>query len=293
MARCNGKTKLGKRCSITSVSNLRNEAGHLVSEPLRRGGRYCAIHCPTFCTNPVSLNAGCEVLLVILDLETTGVDVVNDRIVELAATHVPMDHLAIGGSFATVLRVESDVLQRGFAAAAVHGICDAEIEKGIPFPVAWQLFNEWLQHLVNSSVCDELPDSSDDEPCSPKLADEPCVALAAHNGSRFDFPLLLCELLRHRLPVSSFETWLFVDTMHVCRCIEGCGCLKLQCLALAASADAGHAHRALDDCLALKQVLQVYAQRLGQPVRDLLCSFATECDVNSSLAHLASLMEKD
>ena len=46
-------------------------------------------------------------------------------------------------------------------------------------------------------------------------------------GVRFDFPLLLFELLRHNLPCESFERWLFVDTLDVVR-MSNKGCLKLR-----------------------------------------------------------------
>ncbi len=32
---------------------------------------------------------------------------------------------------------------------------------------------------------------------------------------RFDFPLLLCEVVRHGLPCRPFESWRFVDTVAV------------------------------------------------------------------------------
>ena len=85
MARaCAGLTRAGRPCSLTAASNLTDERGRAVTEPLRRGGAYCLFHAQPFCRRPV-LNTGPLVVL-FLDLETTGVDVARDRIVELAAT---------------------------------------------------------------------------------------------------------------------------------------------------------------------------------------------------------------
>ena len=65
---------------------------------------------------------------------------------------------------------------------------------------------------------------------------------------RFDFPLLLFEVLRHALSCAPFEHWLFVDTLDVLRGVGGKSCLKLQCLVreMAEASDL-RAHRALDD----------------------------------------------
>jgi len=153
-------------------------------------------------------------VLVLLDTETTGVDISRDRVVELAALHCPSDARFFGGAFSTVVRVDPTLLaERGAAASAVHGIEDHEIAVGPDFPTAWRRFLLWTESLLNSAVADRS-DSEDDEPLPPQLSTEtPVLMLAGHNAIRFDFPLLLCECMRHHISCDCFEHWLFVDTM--------------------------------------------------------------------------------
>jgi hypothetical protein len=108
---------------------------------------------------------------------------------------------------------------------------------------------------------------------------------------RFDFPLLLCELLRHGLSCTPFERWLFVDTLVALQAARRHGCLKLQCLSLRVMADTGRAHRALDDCVSLRQVVVAAAIALGIPPSTWLRDFAQELDVPPSVAQLSVLMD--
>ena len=108
---------------------------------------------------------------------------------------------------------------------------------------------------------------------------------------RFDFPLLLCELLRHGLSCAPFERWLFVDTLVALRAASRHACLKLQCLSLRVMADTGRAHRALDDCVSLRQVVVAAALALGVPPSTWLRDFAQELDLPSSVAQLSVLMD--
>ena len=114
--------------------------------------------------------------------------------------------------------------------------------------------------------------------------------MVAHNGSRFDFPLLLCELLRHDLSTTMFEHWYFVDTLHVFKDCYQYACIKLQCLARDTMTYPGHAHRALDDCIALRNITNVFAQRIGTSTQHLLSLYLVELDLASSVAQLTVLM---
>ncbi len=79
------------------------------------------IHAIPFVTEKALLPDSSEVVVLILVLETTGVDVSQDRIVELAATHACGSFATLGASFSTVVSVPEPVLcSRGSAAAAVH-----------------------------------------------------------------------------------------------------------------------------------------------------------------------------
>jgi hypothetical protein len=61
---------------------------------------------------------------------------------------------------------------------------------------------------------------------------------------RFDFALLLCEVIRHGLPCQPFENWRYVDTMAVLQTTSHHGCAKLQCASHRIMAETGRAHRA-------------------------------------------------
>ncbi len=69
MARCRGTTRKGNRCSITGTSTMTDDGGRLVSQPLRCGGDYCALHAKPFVVRPAPLDEAAAVV-VFLDLET-------------------------------------------------------------------------------------------------------------------------------------------------------------------------------------------------------------------------------
>ena len=295
-----------------------DDGGRLVSQPLRCGGDYCALHAKPFVVRPAPLDEAAAVV-VFLDLESTGIYVAQDRIVELAATHAPADPRLMGSSYSTVVSVDPQILkERGGEAAAVHLITDEEIFQGPSFWEAWVRFLQWVEGLLNTAVVESLDidtDTDDDEPRAPQLEESPVLLMAAHNGVcasgglgyigqrrsftddwcltevRFDFPLLLCEVLRHGLPCWPFERWIFVDTISVLQATSQHGCLKLQCLSLRLLVDTGRAHRALDDCVSLRQVMASVAFALGVSLPVLLQRFGQELDLTSSLAQLAVLRD--
>ena len=149
--RCCGTTRAGKPCSIDTASKLTDDNGRLVAEPLRCGGRYCIFHAKPFVTRPAQNDRHC--IVIFLDLESTGVDIFEDRVVEIAAVHAPQDPRLFGGSFSTTVKVDADLLkERGAAAAAVHGITNEEIAAGPSFPEAWSRFLSWTETLLNNAV---------------------------------------------------------------------------------------------------------------------------------------------
>jgi DNA polymerase III epsilon subunit-like protein len=127
-------------------------------------------------------------IVVFLDLETTGIDVARDRIVELAATQAPADPRLEGSSYSTVVSVDPQILkERGGEAAAVHGITDEEISLGPCFREAWARFLQWVEGLLNTAVVESLDidtDTDDDEPRAQQLEESPVLLMAAHNGVR-------------------------------------------------------------------------------------------------------------
>ena len=289
MTRCSAITKAGKQCSVTSNSNWIDSDGRVVAEPLRRGGKFCALHARPFCTKPTQMDDYKRLVIFILDLETTGTDISQDRIVEIAAARCHDDIRMCGEAFSTTVRVDPDILMtRGLEAFQVHGITSEEIKQGPSFEQAWMRFLTWIEDVTN--IATNYESESDDDKGSPTLLENPVVVLAGHNSIRFDFPLLLCELLRHNLSTTMFEQWYFVDTLDVFKDLNKHGCVKLQCLVRETMTDPGHAHRALDDCIALREVTNIFAHRIGTSTRHLLSLYLVELNLASSIAQLTVLM---
>ena len=171
-----------------------------------------------------------RLVIFMIDLESTGLDITKDRIVEIAAVHAHCDVRMSCGCFPTTVRVDPDILMtRGLEAFEVHGITNEEIKQGPSFERAWTRFLKWIDDVTSSAA--KYESDSDDDMGGPTLLENPVVVLVAHNGIRFDFSLLLCELLRHDLSTTMFERWYFVDTLHVFKDCNQYGCIKLQCLA--------------------------------------------------------------
>ena len=146
--RCSGVTKKGTQCSITACSRLTDERGRLVADPLRLGGAYCRFHARPFVTKCVEHFAG-PALVFFLDLETTGVDVASDQIIEIACIHAPSDPRANGAAFSSVVRATAED-----TAFHVHGISAHEIAAGPVFGVAWSRFLGFVENLQMATVQD-------------------------------------------------------------------------------------------------------------------------------------------
>ena len=84
---------------------------------------------------------------------------------------------------------------------------------------------------------------------------------------------------------------LFVDTLAVLQADGDVGgCMKLQCLVHCAGQLEGlRAHRALDDCYALRGVIQHVAWRQGLSLWALLRNFSVELDLPASCAQVSVL----
>ena len=83
--------------------------GRLVAGPLRRGSAFCLLHARPFMHFPVVPSG--HLVLLMLDLETTGTDVGRCRIVELAATQASDDGELPGACFAQVVKVPDEILR--------------------------------------------------------------------------------------------------------------------------------------------------------------------------------------
>ena len=286
MSRCNGVTRVGKRCSVTNSSKWTDDHGRLVAGPLHKGGEFCLFHAKPFCTKPTRVNVD-QMVVIMLDLETTGIDIVNDRIIEVAAVRAHGDIRMKGECFSTTVNVDPTVIENcGQEAFKVHGITDEEIRQGPSFEEVWMRFLKWIDDVVNMTIQDAY---SDHDMRQPMILEDPVIVMVAHNGFRFDFPMLLCELLRHGLSPIVFEQWYFVDTLAL-KTMNPYGCIKLQCMARDTMTDPGNAHRALDDCIVLSMITTILAERVGISMKELLSMFVVNVDVASSAAHLALLM---
>ncbi len=289
---CQGTTRAGARCKLTAASKMRDEHGRLVAEPLQRGGRFCIFHTRTFCTRHSAPPK--NILLVVLDLETTGTDVAEDRIVELAAITVPASPDDPGAVFSTVVSTDSSILEnRGTAAQRIHGIERSEILQGPGFVEAWRRFEEFIEyqtHVFLEYVEVQSDDEAEDVLRSPRPPDVlPTVALAAHNGYKFDFAVIAHECWRHGVDLSALSKWLFVDTLDIMQMITqtDVSCRKLQCVARKAVPHARYdAHRALGDCWTLRAVLEHLSGAEGISMHELARLCGTCFDIEASRAHL-------
>ena len=111
-------------------------------------------------------------------------------------------------------------------------------------------------------------------------------------GIRFDFAMLLFELVRHGMSWTPLEQWLFVDTLALVQAVGVShlgGCAKLQCLVQGQCVGSLRAHRALDDCIALRAVVQGIAESYGVCVLDLLRDMVVSLDAPASAAQVSTL----
>ena len=115
----------------------------------------------------------------------------------------------------------------------------------------------------------------------------PVVLLAGHNGLKFDFPMLVSECLRHDCNVFQLVEFYYCDTLPLARAFAahiGDGCARLQCLARCCRCGTGRQHRALEDTVVLRSVVQHCADYSGVSVEKLLVRFARRFDVLATLA---------
>ena len=101
----------------------------------------------------------------------------------------------------------------------------------------------------------------------------------------------LFETLRHGLSWMPLQNWLFVDTVSLVQAVGLAnlgGCAKLQCLVRGYCVGL-QAHRALDDCIALRAVVQGIAESYGVRALDLLRDMVVSLDAPASAAQVATL----
>ena len=122
-----------------------------------------------------------HLVLLMLDLETTGTDVGRCRIVEIAAAQA-VDHPGKPGTcFAQVVKVPDEILSsaEARAASAVHGISDEEISTSRNFPTVWERFLGFVERILNDYVIEEASESDHEESGLPRMPDEPRMVIRA------------------------------------------------------------------------------------------------------------------
>jgi DNA polymerase-3 subunit epsilon len=175
------------------------------------------------------------------DLETTGINITNDRIVEMAVLKLNPD-----GSQEEKLWLINPEMPIPAEAAAVHGITD---EKVADAPIFKELVAEISAFIIH---CD----------------------LAGFNSDRFDIPLLAEEMLRaeYDFDMKNLKT---VDVQTIFHKMEQrtlSAALKFYC-----QQDLTDAHSALADTRATFDVLQAQLERYGElePSIDFLSTFTS------------------
>ena len=155
----------------------------------------------------------------------------------------------------------------------------------------------FLDNIACTAISDGGDSSDDEQVClPPRLKDRhPSVVLAAHNGIRFDIPILISECWRNGIPLGFAADWLFVDTLDIVKAVGlgtlgGCG--KLQCLMrhLRIEHTMLAAHSALDDCYALRSAVECAAELHGLTLWNLVRKFTVSIDVAATCTNLSVLL---
>lgn len=292
LRQCQGRKKSGERCAITSTSNLVDHLiGQPVAEPLRNGGAFCWYHMKYFETwhLPNNFKSGhgrsaLSLTVFFFDLETTGLSLKRDHIVEIGIYEA-----CTGSSFCTVVQPEE--IKPG---SAIHGIHNDELLHGPSFATAFKRMLSFMDHITDMAVSECSSSSSDDEFRLPRVKSQrPQILLVAHNGAKFDFPMLISECWRHGLCWDILQQWLFVDTLDMLHALSPDtigGCAKLQCLSRFCSCCKNlQAHRALDDAVALHGVLEHLSCKLGIRLQKLFEHCLTRLDAHTAAAAMAAL----
>lgn len=165
--------------------------------------------------------------IIFFDLETTGVDVANDRIVEISMVKV----FPNGDRDARTRRVNPEMhIPEG--ATAVHGITDEDVKTA---PTFRQIAKSLAQFIEG---CD----------------------FGGFNSNRFDLPLLVEEFMRVGVDVN-FSNRSFVDVQNIFHKKEQrtlVAAYKFYC-----NKDLENAHSAEADTLATYEVLEAQIERYG------------------------------
>jgi len=164
-----------------------------------------------------------------IDLETTGLDVKEDRIIEMAYVLWDTDR-------SVPLGIESSLLSMGKGRlsaeiTAITGIHDQDLRD-----LGMDPQNE-LRKLVTTCMV-----------LKPEY-------IIAHNGEQFDHPFLSNELRRHEVNISQFDEIPWIDTRYDLPFAKAPRSRRLEHLALDAGFINPFPHRAVTDVLTMLKVM--------------------------------------
>ena len=171
--------------------------------------------------------------LIVLDLETTGIDTNNDKIVEIALLKVEVD-----GSTTEYLQVVNPLKPIPKEASDVHGFTDEMVKDKLPFSA------------IAKDVFDFIGNAD----------------LAGFNSNRFDIPMLVEELLRCDIDLR-IEDRKSVDVQRIFHKMEPRNleaAVKFYC-----ERELKDAHSAMADVKATYNVLLAQLQRYEQLKNDV------------------------
>lgn len=165
--------------------------------------------------------------IIFFDLETTGVDIINDRIVEISMVKIGID----GEKIVKTRRINPE-MHIPEAATAVHGITDDDVKEEPTFKQIAKSLAAFIEG------CD----------------------FGGFNSNRFDLPMLVEEFMRAEVDVN-FENRKFVDVQTIFHRKEQrtlVAAYKFYC-----DKDLENAHSAEADTMATYEVLESQIERYG------------------------------
>lgn len=178
------------------------------------------------------MNLSLQKPLVVFDLETTGINIATDRIVEISILKVHPD-----GKKESLTKRCNPEIPIPLEASEVHGIYDVDI-------IDYQKFSELAPEIYNF-----MKDSD----------------LAGYNSNRFDVPLLMEEFLRVGINID-FSQSKFIDVQTIFHKMEQrtlVAAYKFYC-----QKELENAHSAEADVLATYEVLEAQLERYTELERD-------------------------
>ena len=178
---------------------------------------------------------------IILDFETSGLNMYHDDIIEIA-----MKEMGTDNEFTCLVHPKSNELISA-RITQITGITNKMLFKeGLPWEQAYCQASDWLQNTTNGEK----------------------VCIVSHNGEAFDF-IFLRRLLRdvkqlQDKKVINPDKIIFIDTLLLAkRLISGRDYYTQNSLCKTLGIEAVGCHRALNDVIALEQLFNELVQKLN------------------------------